>query len=61
MAARYYGVSRGEAYVSEGAATTGKEIEVVVAVTGTVTKADAQVLLRQIAAHLLVGTDNLEA
>jgi len=61
MAARYYGISRGEKYVSEGSSTTSKELEVVVATTGTVTKSDAQVLLDTIKRHLLTKTDNLEA
>jgi hypothetical protein len=61
MAARYFGISRGENRVTEAAASTGKEIEVAVAVTGTVTKQNAQVLLRQIENYILESADNLVA
>ena len=63
MAARYYGLSRGEeqSFVAEGSSTTGKELEVVIAVTGTVTKADIQRMLKKIAEHILQSTDNTVA
>jgi hypothetical protein len=61
MAARYYGISRGETRVTEGAATTGKELEVVIAVTGTVKRVDANVLLDFVVRHINTGTDNLVA
>jgi hypothetical protein len=61
MAARYYGISRGEIRVTEGAATTGKELEVVIAVTGTVKRVDANVLLDFVVRHINTGTDNLVA
>jgi hypothetical protein len=63
MAARYFGLDRADenGYVAEGSSTTSKEIEVVIATTGTVTKADALRLLNKIAQHILESTDNLVA
>jgi len=61
MAARYYGISRGEGYVSEGSSTTSKEIELVIPTIGSVTKMDILLALDAIRDHLLTGTENFEA
>ena len=61
MAARYYGISRGEGYVSEGSSTTSKEIELVIGTIGNVTKIDMILAMEKITQHLLTSTENFEA
>ncbi len=61
MAARYYGISRGEGYVSEGSSTTSKEIELVIGTIGSITKLDLILALDKFRDHLLTATENFEA
>jgi len=61
MAARYYGISRGETLVTEGAATTSKEIELVIPTIGNVTKLDMILAMEKITQRLLTTTENFEA
>ncbi len=61
MASRYYGISRGEGYVSEGSSTTSKEIELVIPTIGNVTKLDLILAMEKILQHLITATENFEA
>lgn len=63
MVARYFGLGRGQSgtadYVFEGAATTGKSLEVVINPVATWTQSELKVALDRIFRHIITSKDNL--